>query len=127
MKTGNLKIDERTFDFALLIIETYKHLLSRKEYVLSKQLLRAGTSIGANVREAQAAQSKKDFLSKMAIASKEAREAEYWICLLLKADYLSDFRKKDDLCSEMRAVTKIITKIVKTSGERLNAENPPKA
>jgi len=73
------KIDDRTFDFALLIIDTYKFLIRKNEYVLSNQLLRSGTSIGANVHEAQAAQSKKDFVSKMAIASKEARETDYWL------------------------------------------------
>ena len=68
-----LKIDERTFKFSLLIIEVYKYLNNNKEYVLSKQLLRSGTSVGANVEEAQAGQSKADFISKMSIASKEAR------------------------------------------------------
>ena len=62
---GDKKIDERTFEFALKIVQAYKFLVSRKEFVLSKQLLRAGTSIGANVQEAQAAQSRKDFASKM--------------------------------------------------------------
>ena len=74
MKTNFKKIDERTFDFALLIIDTYKFLIRKNEYVLSNQLLKSGTSIGANVHEAQAAQSKKDFVSKMAVSSKEARE-----------------------------------------------------
>src|SRR3990170_2668595 len=89
MKT-EMKIDERTFEFALLIIETYKYLVAKNEYILSKQLLRSGTSIGANVQEAQAAQSKKDFISKMTIASKEARETNYWLRLLAKSGYLSD-------------------------------------
>ena len=90
------KIDERVFDFALLIIDTYKFLTRKKEFVLSKQLLEAGTSIGANVQEAQAAQSKKDFMSKMSIASKEARETDYWLKLLNKSGYLSDFHKKEE-------------------------------
>jgi len=63
------KIDERTFDFALKVVDLYKYLTGNKEYVLSKQMLRSGTSIGANVQEAQAAQSKADFISKMSIAS----------------------------------------------------------
>ena len=71
------KIDERTFEFALGIIALYQFLVSNKEYVLSKQILRSGTSIGADVQEAQAAQSKADFISKMSIASKEARETKY--------------------------------------------------
>ena len=75
----------KSFDFAVRIVNLYKHLCNDKnEYVLSKQLLRSGTSIGANTNEAQAAQSKNDFIAKMAIASKEARESKYWIELLIK-------------------------------------------
>ena len=114
------KIDERTFDFALLVIETYKFLTKKNEYVLSKQLLRSGTSIGANVEEAQAAQSKKDFISKMAVASKEAREANYWLRLLDRSGYLSDFEKKEVIFSEILALVNILTKIVKTSRERIS-------
>jgi four helix bundle protein len=113
------KIDERTFDFALLIVDTYRFLMRKKEFVLSKQLVESGTSIGANVREAQAAQSKKDFVSKMAIASKEARETDYWLKLLNKSGYLFDFDKKDKLFEEISALTNILTKIVKTSMENL--------
>ena len=110
-----VKIDEKTFDFSLLIIEAYKYLIAKQEYVLSKQLLRSGTSIGANVHEAQAAQSKRDFVSKMAIASKEARENDYWLRLLVKSGFLTDFDKKDELSTEVIAIINIITKIVKTS------------
>ena len=91
------KIDERTFDFALKVVDLYKYLTENKEYVLSKQMLRSGTSIGANIQEAQAAQSKADFVSKMSIASKEARETKYWLRLLSKSDYLTilmDIREK---------------------------------
>jgi four helix bundle protein len=111
----SIKIDERTFNFALLIVETYRFLIGAKEYVMSKQLLEAGTSIGANVEEAQAAQSRKDFISKMSIASKEARESKYWIRLLDSSGYLKGFDKKDLLISEANALTNILTKIVKTS------------
>jgi four helix bundle protein len=114
------KIDERTFDFALLIIEAYRYLIKKNEFVLSKQLLQSGTSIGANVHEAQAAQIKKDFMSKMAIASKEARETHYWLRLLDKSGYLSNFDKKYDLFSEIIAIMNILTKIVKTSQERIS-------
>jgi four helix bundle protein len=71
----------KSFDFALQIIELYKQLVSGKEFILSKQLLRSGTSIGANIEEATAAISKKDFIHKMSIASKEARETRYWLRL----------------------------------------------
>ena len=109
------KIDERTFDFALLVVDVYRFLLGKKEFVLSKQLLRSGTSIGANVSEAQAAQSRKDFISKMSIASKEARETLYWIRLLKKSGYLNKYSKLELLDSEIRSIVKIITSIVKTT------------
>jgi len=85
-RKGNL-IQDRSFEFALEVIKLYKLLQQEKEYVISRQLLRSGTSIGANVTEAEAAQSKKDFLSKMSIASKEARETKYWLNLLLIRAY----------------------------------------
>ncbi len=77
--------------FALHIIDIYKYISSdKKEYVLSKQVLRSGTSIGANIREAQRGQSKADFFAKMNIALKEADETEYWLELLHEKDYLED-------------------------------------
>lgn len=80
MKTNNT-ILEMSFEFSLQIIRLYKQLIEKKEYVLSKQVLRSGTSIGANVEEANAAQSKKEFIAKMSIASKEAKETRYWLRL----------------------------------------------
>ena len=120
MKNDDKGIDERTFEFASLIVDVYKYLISRNEFVLSKQLLRSGTSIGANVHESQAAQSKKDFIAKMAIASKEARETGYWLRLLDKSGYLSGFDKKEDLFSEISSIINILTKIVKTSKENIS-------
>ena len=84
MKTDN-KILELSFNFSLQIIKLYKLLVEKKEFVISKQLLRCGTSIGANIEEAIAAQSRKDFITKMSIASKEARETRYWLRLLDKS------------------------------------------
>lgn len=82
-------IKEKSFDFALSIVELYKHLRdNKKEYVLSKQMLRSGTSIGANVRESEHAESKADFIHKLSIAQKEANESEYWIELLYKSEYI---------------------------------------
>lgn len=75
-------VEEKSFAFALSMVKLYTHLQQQKEFVLSKQLLRSGTSIGANVSEVQAAQSLKNFISKMSIASKEARETRYWLRLL---------------------------------------------
>jgi four helix bundle protein len=99
----------------LKIIELYKKLLEQHEYVLSKQLLRSGTSIGANVTEATAAQSKKDFITKMSIASKEARETKYWLTLLSKSKLVNiNF---NDYLLEIDELIKILTSIVKTSQE----------
>lgn len=85
MKKDNIILD-KTFDFALSIIELYKQMTEQKEYVLSKQILSSGTNIGANVEEATAAISKKDFTAKMSIASKEARETRYWLRLLYRSE-----------------------------------------
>jgi len=108
----------KSFDFALEIIELYKILKSKNEFVISKQLLRSGTSIGANVEESTAAQTKKDFITKMSIASKEARETRYWLRLLNKSklveyDYKNYLNKIDELI-------RIITAIVKTAQSNLS-------
>ena len=107
----------KSFDFAVRVVNLYKYLCKeKKEYVLSKQLLRSGTSIGANINEAQAGQSKNDFIAKMAIASKEARESKYWIDLLIKTDYLeADSKHTKSLLSEIEEIVKLLTSIVKTS------------
>ena len=75
-------VKQKAFEFSLQAIELYKKLLKQNEYIFSKQFLKSATSIGANVNEALAGISKKDFIAKMSIASKEARETEYWIQLL---------------------------------------------
>lgn len=85
MKKDNV-IAEKSFEFALKIIQLYKKLQLENEFVISKQVLRSGTSIGANIQEASAAFSKKDFIHKMSIASKEARETKYWLRLINKSN-----------------------------------------
>lgn len=104
---------DKSFEFALEIIELYKFLKSNNEFVLSKQVLRSGTSIGANVEEAIGGFSKKDFTAKMGIALKEARETRYWLRLLdksqlIKYDYNSHLKKAEEAVN-------ILTAIVKTS------------
>jgi four helix bundle protein len=79
-------IRNKSFQFSLKIIQLYKQLLNEKEYIISRQLLKSGTSIGANVEEALAGQSKKDFTAKMSISSKEARETKYWLRLLKESE-----------------------------------------
>ncbi len=81
---------------------------------MSKQILRSGTSIGVNVEEAQAAQSKKDFLSKLSIASKEARETLYWLKLLKDANYLQNYNNTELLFEEINSIINILTRIIKT-------------
>jgi four helix bundle protein len=116
VKTEN-KILELTFDFSLQIIALYKELVNQKEFVLSKQLLRSGTSIGANVEEANAAQTKKDFISKMSIASKEARETRYWLRLLDRSKLVNlDYTNHLALVEH---IINILTKIVKTAQEAI--------
>lgn len=112
-------IETKSFNFAIQIVKLYKYLYySKKEYVLSKQLLRAGTSIGANVAEAEQAQSKADFISKISIALKEATETDYWIRLLNATDYLSNYEIKTILanCNELE---RILTAIIKSSKNSL--------
>jgi|SRR5579859_7820425 len=117
VKTEN-KILEMPFDFSLQIISLYKKLIDSKEYVLSKQLLRSGTSIGANVEEATAAQTKKDFVTKMSIASKEARETRYWLKLMDRSKLVDlDY---DMYLTSIGHIINILTKIVKTTQATIN-------
>jgi len=106
-------IKTKTFNFALKSIDVYKLLLASNEYVLSKQFLKSGTSIGANVEEADAGYSKKDFAAKMSIASKEARETLYWIRLIEAGKFIEyDF---EEIKQECESIIRILTAIVKTS------------
>ncbi len=110
---------DKSFEFAIRIVNLNKYLKSEKnEYTLSKQLLRSGTSIGANINEAQAGQSRNDFISKMSIASKEARETKYWIDLLIKTDYLNQSDNfTQSLVNEIEEIIKMLTSIIKTTQE----------
>ena len=108
-------IERKSFQFAIRIVNLHKYLRKeKKEFVLSKQLLRSGTSIGANVAEAQQAQSRADFISKLTISLKEAAETNYWLRLLHATDFLSDteFQSVHNDCRELE---KILTAIIKTS------------
>ena len=108
---------EKSFDFAVRIVNLHKYLVSKhSERVLSKQLLRCGTSIGANVSEAQKGQSRADFASKMAIALKEANETQYWLRLLYKTDYLSKL-PFDSLNRDVDELISILVCICKTASQ----------
>ena len=107
-------IQDKSRTFAIEIINCYKYLIEEQhEYVLSKQLLRSGTSIGANTRESKNAQSRNDFLSKLNIALKEADETDYWLDLLHATDYLND-EMYDALANDCNEIIKILTSIIKT-------------
>ena len=112
----------KSFNFAVRVVKLYKHLsVKENEYVLSKQLLRCGTSIGANINEAQAGQSKADFIAKMSIASKEARESKYWIDLLIKTNYLNiEDKHTKSLQNDIKEIIKLLTSIVKSCQESKN-------
>jgi four helix bundle protein len=116
---GTNIILDKSIQFAIKIIKVYQSLrFDKKEYVMSKQLLKAGTSIGANMKEAIQAQSKRDFLSKTNIALKEASETEYWIDILIKTNYLDE--KDNSLLNDCIEINKILQTIVKTTKKNLN-------
>lgn len=114
MKEENVII-EKSYSFALQIMALAKEIREKREYDLASQLWRAGTSIGANVEEAQAAQSRADFRSKMAIAAKEARETHYWLRLTRDGHILSSERV-NPLIDDIESIKRILTSIVKSSG-----------
>lgn len=123
MENGKLEkkniIKDKSFSFAIRIVKLYQYLTNeKKEYVISKQILRSGTSIGANISEAQQDQSKKDFLMKMNISLKECSETKYWIELLTATDYLDEKMQKSisEDCTELE---KLLTSIVKKTAENV--------
>ena len=108
-------VETKSFNFAVRIVNLYKYLTdTKKEYVLSKQLLRSGTSIGANVAEAEQAQSKPDFVSKMNIALKETSETKYWIKLLHVTEFLSE-KESNSLLADCVELEKLLVSIIKSS------------
>ena len=113
MKENNI-IREKSYTFALRIIKVYKYLVENQEYVLSKQLLRSGTSIGANIEEAIGGQSRPDFLSKLSIAYKEARESHYWNRLLKDSNILSS-KAADSLLLDCEELLKLLSAIQRTT------------
>lgn len=115
METKSI-VGTKAIAFAIKIVELYKVLCARNEYVLSRQLVRSGTSIGANIHEAVQGFSKKDFTHKMSISLKEANETSYWLLLLRETGYLSDAGNQfDSIFEECIELIKMLTSIVKTS------------
>lgn len=103
--------------FALRVVRLYKYLRERKESVIAKQMLRSGTSIGANIAESRYAQSKSDFASKLQIALKEAAETEYWLELLRDSELVESSSAFDSLCTDCTELIKLLTSSVKTAKE----------
>jgi len=113
MKSENV-VQVKSYHFALKVIKIYQFLSNdKKEFVLSKQLLRSGTSIGANIEESIGGQSKADFFAKITIAYKESRESKYWIRLLRDSDYLT-IDQANDLLNDVEELLKIIGSIQKS-------------
>lgn len=109
----------KSFNFAVRIIKLYKYLSeNNKEYILSKQLLRSGTSIWANIQESQDAQSKKDFLSKLSISLKESKETLYWLKLLKDTEYIKT-NEFDSINKDLLEIIKLFTSIIKTTKQNL--------
>lgn len=112
-------IQAKSFQFAIEVVEIYKVLVkTKKEFTLSKQLLRSGTSIGANIEEAIGGQSKKDFIAKLSISYKEARESLYWIRLLEATDYLDEKQAKE-LGEKANELCRILSSILQSSKRNL--------
>lgn len=107
-------VKEKSFLFAIEIVGLYKILTEKKEFVLSKQILRSGTSIGANIRESEHAQSKADFIHKLSISLKEANETEYWLDLLYETKYINQI-EFENIKPKIIELLKLLTSIITTS------------
>lgn len=117
-------IRDKSFNFALMIIEIVKILRNKREYVFANQLLKSGTSVGANIQEAIASVSRKEFHSKMAISSKEARETRYWL-RLIKASGTLDSNQLNKALADIEEIIRILTAIVKTTRFSIDANDRP--
>ena|SRR5258708_1508698 len=116
MKENVIKL--KSFDFALRIVKLYQYLIEeKKEYILSKQLLRSGTAVGAMIRESEHAESKSDFIHKLSVGLKEANETEYWIELLHKSNFI-DEKSFQSIQNDITELLKLLTAIIKTSKNR---------
>lgn len=116
-------LKDKSMEFAIRIVKLYQYLSDeKKEYIISKQILRSGTAIGALYREAEHAESKKDFIHKLAIAQKECNETLYWIELLHKTNIVDDIQSKsiDEDCRELMA---LLISIIKTTKKNMNSGN----
>lgn len=113
-RTFSGPLHQKSYQYALRIVFFFKELIEKKEFILSKQLLRSATSVGANVEEAQQAQSKADFAAKMSIALKEACESRFWLRLLYDAEY-SDQKRIDTLINDTEEIIAMLSKTVRSA------------
>ena len=108
-------VKDKSLEFAVRIVNLYKFLVNeQKEFVMSKQILRSGTSIGANIREAEQAQSRADFINKLNIALKEANETEYWLELLIRTEYITQ-EQYESINNDSTEINKLLISIIKTT------------
>ena len=115
----NNPIVKKSYSLALDIVDLYRYLtINKKEYILSKQLVRSGTSVGANVKEGIKGFSNSDFKYKMSIALKEANETEFWLELLIDSKYINDYRKSKIALEKCKEICKILNSIVWNSNKR---------
>ncbi|MEN8797618.1 MAG: four helix bundle protein [Flavobacteriaceae bacterium] len=123
MKRENI-VKAKSFEFAILAVQVVRGIQGKqKEFVLSNQLLRSGTSVGANICEAENAESKKDFIHKMSVALKEANETKYWLELMEKSE-LMDQQIYFELDNKITEITKILISAIKTAKANLNIKRP---
>ena len=116
-------LKDKSYKFALRIVKLCRFLTEeKKDFILSKQILRSGTSIGANIAEGGQAQSKPDFVHKLSIAHKEAFETEYWLCLLRDGEYITE-KQAESLIFDCNELQKILTTSIKTAKDRLKNSN----
>lgn len=113
-------LTDKSYAFALRIIKLYKYLQNKKEFILSKQLLRSGTAVGALIRESKFAQSKPDFIHKLSIALKEANETSYWLSLLNDSNYIQE-KHFTSIYIDSEELIKLLVSIIKTSKKNLNS------
>ncbi|MAC94159.1 MAG: four helix bundle protein [Flavobacteriales bacterium] len=111
-------VKDKSYEFAIEIVEACKRLTEQKEFVLSRQLLRSGTAVGALIRESEHAESKQDFIHKLSISLKEANETEYWLELLFKTDYLNESEFKN-LRMKVGELNRLLISIIRTTKEKL--------
>ena len=114
-------ISEKSLEFAIRIVNLYQILTKKNEYVISKQILRSGTSIGANIAEAECSISRKDFLARIYISFKECAETKYWLTLLQKTGYIT-MEEYSSIFTECDEIYRILSSITKTTRERMKNE-----